>query len=349
MRANETMGERSEAEYEIRVERSVRTALDLLTKRRAFGVVAFECDAASAWDIVFSRKAETGFWCELLGKSGSMPAQPKRARFLYVGHPVHSRDDGDFYKSLKEEISDVVAPWAKLEACSAAALFQAFSCGELVVRVKAKSEEEANEIWLRKGLRLGADPGKVYIGNDFSSLEIALREVREEQGEPESDRPLFGAGASGDVQVDVADFQIMEDLSNDLHERARASRGFGYADDIFVQYSMHHEGAAAQYIAVEFFSNHRWNIDPSHLLNMRFTAKVLEGCCEPERARFSHPTKKTRAVGANAGRRFFVEYIVMSNRVEKRYIDWVADDHVLDSPVEVSRWLFEYAMDIGML
>lgn len=166
------MGKGKTRTYTIEVERTVREVLDLITRKRKYAAISVYQEVSRAQ--IENMRNEGLAWLEIRNKTGgdkpdwikSTP-RPIAWRGIAIGCPSDTRhDDEEFIKCL------VAFPTINH-------LYE--FCEEKTLRfeVLAESESEANRIWLREMLRLGEDPGKWYMSDDFSSVKVRLQRISE--------------------------------------------------------------------------------------------------------------------------------------------------------------------------
>lgn len=328
---------------------TVGEALGLLTRKRAF----------------------------FLLETGGRPPEPKQGRDGECGFPLVLRGRGDpdargllfllgekrtragaaakvieSEKPTRHRIGEALSDVSNMERISLFDLRDKYGGGALEARIWAGSEGEANDFWLREMLRLGRDPGKWYLSDDYSSVKVRLRRIAEGRGEGP------GNGGEGGAQAaDMADFEVYDRLSGKLAGEA-VTEGVGYGDDVFVEYSVSSAAGKARYCATEFYSNHGWCEDPANLLVVRFTAEVLPGPCGLAEARSAHPSKLTAR--KSTGERFLVDSIAMENRVSAKFSsgdgpgvlspgESASADRVMDNPVDFNLWVDMHRKEIELV
>ena len=343
-----TMGIEKSRAYSIRVERTVRQVVDLLTRKREFALVS-ACGRISSTKKL-SLEAKGYEWIELCDVGKEAEANRSEIRYLVIGGCLNSRED-----VLRPDYQGA-SEFACLKGCDLAflsidGLYGICEGRSLKYSLAACSENEANEYWLQRMLRLGEDPGKWYASDDFSSITVSMRRVVEGSASE-------AAGSEADCgereAVDVAGFEVYDRLCGKLEQMARSC---WYGDDIFVEYSISSNGGCARYCATEFYSNHNWNADPANLLVVRFGAEVSSEKCSARDVQFSHPTKTTERKSNHE--RFLIDSLAMANDIETKFSsgrgedrhpnESVSADRVMDNLVDFDMWVEMHRKEIELL
>lgn len=112
----------------------------------------------------------------------------------------------------------------------------------------------------------------------------------------------------------------------------------------------------ARYCAMEFYSNHFWDLDPAHLFVVRFSVEIAADACGLEDLRFAHPTKATERKATHE--RYLVESLAMANDVEAKIFtccgegvfpdETVSVDRIMDDSVDFNSWVDMYCLEIGL-
>lgn len=355
------MDKKSSLPYLITVDKSVRQALDLLTRKREFALLAANQRLSPAEEEALQHA--DCLWIEIRGVANS--AMASRAEYYYLvistGDHTSSRDalpaagllpNSEFGACLRElecdgRIEVLLLPIGSLyEFCEGATLVVDIASEDL-------PEDEANGFWLRGMLQLGMDPGKWYASDDFSSIKVSLKRV---SAKPESEIAEKSEPCDGVASVDIAEFEVYDRLRGKFENLAQ-DRDCGYGDDIFVEYSISSDEGDARYCAIEFYSNHNWDCDPANLLVVRFCAEIIPGECGSKDVQFSHPSKTTERKGSDE--RFLVDSLAMVNDVEvkfssghgenKRPDETVSADRVIDNPIDFFKWIDVHRKEIELL
>ena len=342
-----TMGIEKSRTYSIRVERTVRQVVDLLTRKREFALVS-ACGRISSTKKL-SLEAKGYEWIELCDVGKEAEANRSEIRYLVIGGCLNSRED-----VLRPDYQGA-SEFACLKGCDLAflsidGLYGICEGRSLKYSLAACSENEANEYWLQRMLHLGEDPGKWYRCDDSSSVTVSLRRISAcgaSKGVGKSE------ACAGTVSADIAEFEVYDRLYGKLE---RVGCDYSYGDEIFVEYSISSDEGVARYCATEFYSNHNWDADPANLFVMRLCGEVSSAECSQEDVRFAHPTKTTERKADHE--RFLIDALTMTNDVEvkfftgrgedKRPDETVSADRVLDNPVDFDMWVEMYRQEIQL-
>lgn len=353
------MSDKKTQPYLIAVERSVRQALDLLTRKREYALLcARECLSSAQEEALQHAGC---IWIEIQeAREGDATSQDEYC-YLVVSLEscVRSRDilpasgtlpDSEFGACLRELANDGSVD---MSLPSIKSLNKLCKGAALVADIAAESEEAANELWLRGMLRLGMDPGKWYASDDFSSVKVDLKRI-EADHEPEPDEG--SESHTEPASVDIADFEVCDRLCGYL-EHVAEDGGYGYPCDVFIEYSIRCSSRIVRYCVTEFYSNHSWNRDPANLLAIRFSAEISLGECSRKDVRCAHPAKST--MRKTDGERFLVDSPIMTNDVktkfhtgrgeDRRPDEAVSADRIMDSPVDFTSWVDMHRKEIELL
>ena len=353
------MDEKPTKAYLITVGKSVRQALDLLTRKREFALLAADQRLSPAQERALERAGCV--WVEIRDAAKRAAGSQAERSYLIVSLESHTPSRDALPATGTFPDSELGACLRELECDGRAetsfppikALYELCEGATLVVDIASGSEEEANRFWLRGMLRLGMDPGKWYASDDFSSIKVNLKRV--------STKPEFEAAEENEpcdesVPVDIAEFEVYSRLRDKLEHTAEDG-GYGYPNDVFVEYSVSSEEGSARYCATEFYSNHNWNADPANLLVVRFSAEIVPGMCSQKDVQFAHPTKATsRNVN---GERFMVNSLAMANDIETRFHTVSDDDErpdeavsaarIMDNLIDFNSWVDMHRKEIELL
>ena len=345
--------------YLITVDKSVRQALDLITRKREFALLAADQRLSTAQERALERAGCV--WVEIRDAAKRAAGSQAERSYLIVSLESHtpSRDalpaagtfpDSELGACLRELECD---GRTKTSFPPIKALYEFCEGATLVVDIGSGSEEGANWFWLRGMLRLGMDPGKWYASDDFSSIKVNLKRVSTKPGSEASEE---NEPCDESVPVDIAEFEVYSRLRNKLEHTAEDG-GYGYPNDIFVEYSVSSDAGSARYCATEFYSNHNWNRDPANLLVVRFSAEIVPGMCNQKDVRLCHPTKATTR-GADC-EHFMVDSLSMANDIEAKFHTGRGEDRhpdeavsaarIMDNPVDFNTWVDMHRKEIELL
>jgi hypothetical protein len=267
--------------------------------------------------------------------------EPSINNYIYVGNAAYSRERFDHTECLMDIRK--VFPSLKDGDISFPDINELYRLSEgkiLEIDVEGNSIEDVNRTWVFELLQFNVDK---FHTNDFVSVKITLskiagRRVRNEGVEP----------------VDAASFEVYDRMIDVFLE---IDKNQAYGDACSIEYSIISDGYEYRYFITHFFSNHNWSLDPHNLLNICFTAEVINGTYSKENVRFSHPSKITSR--KTDGTEFLIEAITMDNSnvsvkfrngdtKEPSKVD-ASRSRIYDNPVDFSLWVDLYYQEIRML
>lgn len=336
-------------EFVFSVERTVQTALDYLTRRKAFVIVR---DMPGGFSEILA--AADMIWYKLSKKDTGQNEEGSPAFYLVAGEAARSREEFDEAAFADMLAKSLHTPKSNISTISIRELYELSQDYALECRITTKDEAEANDIWLNERLGFGQDLGKHYIEAEGSELTCHLQpisHVSHENGcQSHEDRAEKNKG------IDIARFSLYDDMFE-----AVAESGF-YGDsrrnpNMFIEYSIKADDNYTRYMAIEFFSNHCWALDPVTVLVLSIKAELLEEPCDPDDARFAHPTK---TVYDKMGKSHcFLKSITTKNNMESKFSFGIGENKVPDMLVSADRtwdnvadfrnWLSTYYQEISLL
>ena len=335
--------------YTIGVDKTVRQVLDLLTRKREHALLLTRWELSGSQELTLARGGYE--WLEICSAGDASNPHRLESFYLAIGGELDSREDMRIHDMqeaclLVSEMQDWLAAFPTVRD-----LYALCDGKTLKIQIDARSEEEANKIWLRGMLRLGEDPGKWYASDDFSSITASLRRVAEGA---ESEAPGSEDDCGKPEAVDVAEFEVYDRLYGKLEQMARS---WAYGDGVFVEYSISSDEGCGRYCATEFYSNHNWDADPANLLVVRFGAEVSQKACSARDVQFSHPTKTTERKADH--KRFLADSLTMANDIETKFSsgkgedrhpdESVSADRTMDNPVDFDMWVEMHRKEIELL
>lgn len=321
--------------FVITIDRTQRQILDLLTRRKAFALVSLKKELREQVKN-FSNREERFY---LLESCDDLASTDDHDLYLFIGKTIRSRTDAGRKNIVFEQLKDLNLSEDALSFPNMQELLE--SCGEKHVSttIKSASEKDANQAWLRECLGFRLPEPQKYFSEDLSKQEIRLRKVADSEN----------STVKSKVEAHFEDAKNFEVYSKIFDHMALIAAGKvpGTSllnDDIFVEYTLS-DGASgkflARYMALEFYSNHAWKIDPLNLLNLRFTAKILSDPCTVEDVRFSHPSKATRDVRSND--QYLIDSIKVVNSMSgKKQKEDAQAEFLWDDPEEFEVWICGY-------
>lgn len=325
--------------YRIKVKNTLPQVLHLLTRKRAFAVIKIAPeDISENCNIDFQK---LGY--ELYEEK---PDETFDRHFLHIGEDVDARD------AVPESVRDAdeVCRYARKNGFQVTyptiqELYEMSKEKTLELLIPAHSEQEANNTFVRKLLRIGVNAGQWYITDSFAKLNVELHRIAED----ENDENYSGMNKAveekkeGTSIADIREFGIYHDIMKRL-----AYNRFGYGDDFLLEYVIENEKKSILYFLSEAYYNHRWCKDPAAVLNVRIRAEKRSGFCGRDALRFSHPTKYT--TNLIDGCPYLVTKIWMDNSEVEGvgYIKRIDKDQIFDNLADLSSWIDFYHRDIHL-
>lgn len=336
-------------EFVFSVEHTVQAALDYLTRRKAFAIVRDMPggigELSTATDIACYR---------LIKKDIGQNEEEPSMFYLVVGESVHSREEFDEAVFADMLAKSLCAPKSSISTISIRELYELSQDHTLECKITAKDGTEANDIWLNERLGFGQDLGKHYINVEGSELTCHFQPISsasyENDGQSHEERLEKKEG------IDIARFSLYDDM----FEAVAETRFYGDSQrnpDMFVEYSIKANDNCTRYMAVEFFSNHSWALDPVTVLVLSIKAELLEEPCNPDDARFTHPTKTVYDKMDKS--RCFLKSITTKNNMKNKFSSGrgedkapdtlVSADRAWDNAVDFRNWLSTYYQEISLI
>lgn len=266
-------------------------------------------------------------------------------KYIYIGRPVYTRerfDKDECFSQIKEKF-----PSININEVSFPDINELYRISEgtvLEIYVAGKEPDDVNQEWLCKYLQFTKSKREEYLNDDFTAVKVSLSKI--------AGRTIRNGGEEP-IPTDIADFEIYDRMIDVL---IYTDKDQHYGDGCIIEYSIISNEYEYRYCAVDFFSNHNWNLDPENLFNICFTAELLPGSQSIESARFSHPSKITAR--NSDGSEYLIEKITMDNSkvsVKFRKSDTdepsegdAAASKTYDNPVDFAMWVDLYHQEIRM-
>lgn len=350
--------------FTITVDRTLDVALDLLTRRKAFAIIDISKDEAArilannlnkrkvrigsgtkdaegdqmekpdTWKYKDSENEGTRFidngsgcFYELLAPK-EHPQDDSFRCLLFVGESIHSRDDESRVNEVMRQLADQGIDEGAVTFPSVQELYAMTKGYTLRCKVYADDEEGAVLVWNELHLGIGSDKGQNYHNRDSSLITLHLQWASDESRSCCPADPLS-------TLADPAEFSAYGEMFAKMAEDACGPVAMVYGDDLLVDYAISHGDEVTRCIATEFFTNHKWDIDPTTLLTLRVKARISPQPCDDEALRFSHPTKAVRRM--SDGKKFYLQSITTTNDIEVKFFQGGGEDREPDTLVSADR------------